>query len=333
MTWDSESMRHGLCRRGISNARSFGYRPNFVLVRVPGESHEMSNSQLSKFLTDPEAVEGIENKYLSIPAIGHTQESAVTDKSIEKMQDFEKNYWGKLKDSDIEPDFFLDLYGMEEYRGLSYVLYYISNGNADKLREHESIRSAIIVYMMTNADSKLFWERGDYEYIAVLTPQEKAILIPKLLKSVRSVGELHGMFRWESMVNNIFMLSTAGLDDSNYKLIKHFFEKFAEDNPDMMEYSDQLFGKADYPQNIELMDKYHDKTKVIYWKYYNDEFKRERVGYKVVADTDDIELYKEMNLFGAPSNLRGWTENHFNDEQAPRLVWREISEPNFRRKL
>jgi len=320
MTWDREPARHSLSRRRIPN-QAFGYKPNFVhyapniFSRDDKERRMLSTQDVYTLMTDPTT---IESKYTEV-AVPMRIGADLRDKF---MTIFKESYRKKMVDADIQPDFLLDTYqrnaGTPTGGGASPFLYFISGGNGNVLRKNESIREAILVYMLAYGDKGFFWDNGEYIYIGVLSPQEKMVVLPKLLDMMKRYVDTTGKLdTYQYHIAKLLSHTMAGVNDKDYAVLRKMFSDFMSP---MTNSKVPPFMKAAryYEWEVQGMDEHHKRTKVVYWI----PLKKDGIDSTVVPNTNDEEIYESMLSWYSASDIDFYS--HLNKNQIPKLSRRGL---------
>jgi len=274
MPWPQESNRHSLASLSVPNTRSFSYRPDFVTYNSNTYPVGVLNSDdIFRFMKDPESVESAYDTDVFIPAAGIGPKESEYMESLEAMWDFWNKYGDQMDSVEVEPDFLLDA----PIGGASHLLYFISNGNPDVLAHSQSIRAAIIVYLLRHAGEPEFWEEHEYQYVAVLSPSEKLLIAPKLLEGYETATAQE---KWARALDNAigvcFSYMVAGLDNNYYEMLRTKFDRVF-----LTVFNDRNIVPL-YDFHRRKMNKWHTKTKVAFWRYYDESDMSDKVDSQVV---------------------------------------------------
>jgi len=248
-------------------------------------------------LEHPEKVEAVIGPApLELPTLLMSKKSMPTKKGIESMENFAAMYGKSLKTSEVKPDIFLDLIANSRH-GLNHVLYYLSNGDPEVIRQNQSLREAIMVYILANLQNRSFWERRDYLYINTLSAEEKYIIVPKLFDNFDAAEYVGDKY------NDLFKLTLVGTNDKEYALLRPMFDKY---------------GKI-YNLKPVLSDKFaehHSKTKYIFHRGFS--------GPTDVVKADFVSTGDGEPYFTAPRDLLWNHHTHVNMRQLPPQIKAEL---------
>lgn len=259
MGWPKSPLRHGLSGRGV---KSFAYKPNFVSYSLPPRSEEMRLN----------AVINLHDLMLTPTKIEQEHDSIALYLNLADMNRFDKTFGEKLREDDIQPDFLLDAAPRA-----SPLLYFVTNGSRKLFEVNDSLRASVVVYMLTVMDDPKFWSNNDYVYFNVLTPDEKIVLLPKMLRRVAALDPGNR----GTILKDLYILSVAGMSVEDKNVFLKTLNKAVSEQKQNIANSLSLDTMADAVRKMDTQD-----MKVFYYMTKNG-----KLGWSLLPDTDDLEHF------------------------------------------